>query len=322
MFFKHKHLLEELRSGGARGTGEILSMKTLAEASGVRAIWAPDEDLTAGWMDCWMKLRVTPEDRGEAPFEATVMTRIHTMKFQGSHVPVWYDPEDQSRVVVDYEADVERIKAYQREADSAQQDYARLAHRYDQRPGLAWTPLCGELLPVETTFRRRGTGAVTVTGPGGELLREPAAAAVSLVRGGAGRYLPELRDGWFAEHDVLVQQPYGRAPAGAGQKDSAAVGLAIVAALVSGLSGRLVRTDVALSGAVGADGALVPVSGLKAKVSAAKRGYAGRLVVPAAGEADGQAMAQGIEVVSVSTVDDALRAALARHRLKGYEPLA
>ena len=58
-----------------------------------------------------MKLRVRPHDRAEAPFEATVLTRIQTSKFMGSTVPVWYDPNDHSRVVVDYEADVSLVLA-------------------------------------------------------------------------------------------------------------------------------------------------------------------------------------------------------------------
>jgi hypothetical protein len=107
MLFKHKRLLDEMRKNGRAGTAEILSMKTMARAGNLRAMWAPDEDLATNWTDCRMKLRVQPHDRAEAPFEATVLTRIHTFKFQGGTVPVWYDPDDRSRVVVDYEADVQ-----------------------------------------------------------------------------------------------------------------------------------------------------------------------------------------------------------------------
>lgn len=109
MLFKHKHLLDELRQQGRKARGEILSITTLGAAAGFKGTFAPDEDLSHTWYDCRMVLRVVPEDRAEPPFEATVLTRVHTMKFQGSHVPVWYDLADHTRVVVDYEADLERF---------------------------------------------------------------------------------------------------------------------------------------------------------------------------------------------------------------------
>jgi hypothetical protein len=85
MLFQHKDLLEELREHGCKATGEILSMKTIGGGLSIRAIWAPDEDLTAGWQNCKMTLRVIPDERAEAPFEASVLTRIQTVKIQGRH---------------------------------------------------------------------------------------------------------------------------------------------------------------------------------------------------------------------------------------------
>src|ERR1700692_5020321 len=107
MLFQHKHLLEELRKTGRQATGEILNMTTIGESGSLRAGGSSDSDLTTTWFDVRMKLRVVPHGHVEAPFEATVLTRIHTLKFQGSGVPVWYDPSDHSRVAVDYEADVQ-----------------------------------------------------------------------------------------------------------------------------------------------------------------------------------------------------------------------
>ncbi|MGO9789169.1 MAG: S16 family serine protease [Solirubrobacteraceae bacterium] len=325
MLFKHKNLLEELRLHGRKGTGEILSMKTLAEVSGPRAMFAPDEDLTSGHTDCWMKLRVVPDELAEAPFDATVMTRIQTFKFQGSHVPVWYDPADHSRVVVDYEADVERAMHAQQGLKRAEQDYDLVAHRYDQRLGLAWTPVWGVLLPVEVAAMA-GVGRLTADTELGDLLREPARAAVSYVSRSAVELLPELDGAWFATHDVRVFQPFGRVPDGVTEVDAASAGLAIAVALVSLLCGRIVRTDVALTGSITETGELGPVDELKKKAAAVKRSYIQRLVTPAptghSRQPSGQTQGRDLEEVYVSDLSEALRAALAKHRVKGYEPPA
>src|SRR5262249_30661009 len=148
MIFKHQHLLEELRKKGCKGRAEILSMRTLGQSGKLKAAWSADEDLSTSWTDCWMKLMVTPDDRGQAPFEATVMTRIHTFKFQSFHVPVWYDPADHSRVVVDYEADLERMQQAQQEVNTLSRQAELGKHRFEQRPALAWTPLGRDLIPV------------------------------------------------------------------------------------------------------------------------------------------------------------------------------
>jgi len=318
MFFKHKHLLDDLRENGRRGAAEILSMKTLGGGSDLRAMWAPDEDLTSSWTDCRMKLRVVPADRSEAPFEAAVLTRIHTFKFKGSSVPVWYDPRDHSRVAVDYEADLAR-------ATHAQQDLDSLTHRYDQRPGLVWTPVGGKLLSLEVTAKA-GKGRVTVARQLGAALTEPAQAAASCVHGQAARLVPELAGDWFAKHEIQLDEPYGGAPAGATAQEWAGAGLAIAAALVSLLSGRIARTDVAVTGGLTAAGELLPVPALKDKAFAAKHSYAQRVVAPAANEPDmrqiPERQRQDLEFVFVSTVDEALRAALAKHHIKGYLPPA
>lgn len=325
MFFKHKHLLEDLRKNGRSARAEILSMKTLGEGSNIRAIWAPDEDLTSGWTDCRMKLRVIPDDRWEAPFEATVLTRIHTFKYKGDSVPVWYDPNDHSKVVVDYEADVERKIRVQQEMDKAQQDWDRTAHRYDQRPGLAWTPVGGVLLPLEA-MTRSGKGRLTVTGQLSKVLDESAQAAVSYVRSHAAQLLPELDGDWFAKHDIQIVQPYGAVPAHTTPEEWASAGLAVAAALVSLLGGRIVRTDVAVTGKLTPAGELLPVGGFKEKALAAKRDYRQRVVAPAGNEHNAREVPerqrQGLEFVFVSNVDEALRAALAKHRVKGFEPPA
>ena len=172
MLFKHKHLLTELRKNGRRATAEIISIKTVGEGRSIRALWAPDEDLSSGWIDCLMRLRVIPGQRGEPPFEATAMTRVHTLKYLGGTVPVWYDPENTARVVVDYEADLAGEMDWMADAE-------RLAHRHDQRLGLVWTPLGGDLLPIEV-LAEPGNGRVAVKGHLDKLVKDHATAAVAV----------------------------------------------------------------------------------------------------------------------------------------------
>jgi ATP-dependent Lon protease len=325
MIFKHKHLLEDLRKGGVKATAEILSVKTLGGGSGLKAVWAPDDDLSATWIDAWMKLLVTPEDRGEEPFEVAVTTRVHRVKFQGDHVPVWYDPSDHSKVVVDYEADLDRAVRAQAEMTHFQADSDRLRHRYEQRPGLAWTPIAGELLPVEAAAKR-GTGGLTVSGPLAQVLLGPAQAAVSYVRDNAATLMPELDRGWFAGHDIRVFQPYGELPGGVTPEDGASAGLAVALALVSLLSGRIVRPEGAVLGGLTPAGEVLPAGGFKERVLAVKRSLTTRVIVPAASEPAvheiSEKQRKDLELVFVANAEEAVRAALAKHRVKGYSPPA
>jgi ATP-dependent Lon protease len=321
MLFKHKHLLEEMRKSGCPGIAEVLSMKTVGSGGSIRAVWAPDEDLTTNWTDCWMKLRVRPNDRAEAPFEATVLTRIQTFKFMGSTVPVWYDPNDHSKVVVDYEADVQAEMHSLVEVQHSLADNDRMSHRYDSQPGLAWTPVGGVLLPVQA-MTKPGKGRLAVTGQLGPLLNESAQVAWAYVQGNAARLVPAMAGEWFARHDIQIDQAYGNVPRSATPEDGASAGIAVAAALASLLSGRIVRPETAVMGSLAPTGELLPVRAFKDKVVAAKRDFAQRVVAPAGNEQDsrqiGERQREGLEFVFAANVNEAVRAALAKHPIKGY----
>jgi hypothetical protein len=304
MLFKHKHLLEELRETGRQATAEIINITTLGEGTTMRAMWAPDSDLSTGWMDCRMQLRVMPKGHAEPPFEATVMTRIHTLKFQGGSVPVWYDPNDRSRVVVDYEAD---LAANQQNMA----DLERLTHRHDQRLGLAWTPLGGTLIPIEITVKP-GKGRLSLKGQLEKLLAATAPAAIGYVTSHAATFAPELAGDWFAHNDLHVDEPYGSVAGGVTAQDAASTGLAIAAALASLIGGHLVRTEVALAGGLTQAGELIAVDNLKDKAHAAKQGYSTRLVVPASTARLPESQHRGLEIVYAATPEEALHAALTK----------
>jgi Lon protease (S16) C-terminal proteolytic domain len=307
MLFKHKHLLGEIRKNGRRATAEIISVKTVGEGSSIRALWAPDEDLSSGWVECVMQLHVIPERRDEPPFEATAMTRVHTLKYLGGIIPVWYDPGNPSKVVVDYEADLDTEMRWMA-------DEELLAHRHDQRPGLVWTPLGNDLLPIEV-LAKPGKGRVTVRGHLDKLLREHAAAAIEYVRSSAAEFAPDLDPGWLTRNDLHIDEPYGDVPADLTAQNAASVGLAIAAALISLLSGRVVRSEVAVTGVLSPAGELLQVRGFREKAHCAKRGYAQLLVAPKANGPDVHQVSQqdrrDLQLVFAATPAEALRAALA-----------
>ncbi|MBV8194374.1 MAG: hypothetical protein JOY80_02480 [Candidatus Dormibacteraeota bacterium] len=202
---------------------------------------------------------------------------------------------------------------------SLQDDANLLEHRTDQRVGLAWTPIAGSLLPVAVTASQ-GEGRVIVTSHAA--LQTPAESAVAYVRSNAARLAPGLDGAWLTTHDIAVSQPWGAVPANATPDDWADAGAAVAAALISLLSGHMVRTDVAVTGALTPSGELVAVGGFTEKTHAATDGYVSRIVAPAGNQ---QAVGEipdhersKLEFVFAASVDDLQKGALAKHPLKGY----
>ncbi len=152
------------------------------------------------------------------------------------------------------------------------------ARRRTARPGvatgLAWTPVGGEVLFVEATAMP-GKGALTLTGQLGEVMKESAQAALSFVRSNADVIVPGVDPGWFAAHDVHLHVPAGATP-----KDGPSAGVTMVSALASLLSGRAVRSDVAMTGEITLTGQVLPIGGLKEKALAAQRGGIRLVIAP------------------------------------------
>jgi len=147
-----------------------------------------------------------------------------------------------------------------------QQVYLETRERID-RPGvatgLAWTPVGGDILFIESTAMR-GRGTLTLTGQLGDVMKESAVAALSWIRSQAGALkVPESR---FSKQDIHVHVPQGAIP-----KDGPSAGVALAASMVSLLTGRVVRDDLAMTGEITLTGKVLPVGGIKEKVLAAKR---------------------------------------------------
>jgi ATP-dependent Lon protease len=169
--------------------------------------------------------------------------------------------------------------------------------------GLAWTPVGGDVLFVEATAMR-GTGKLTLTGQLGDVMRESAQAAVSYVRGHA-----DLPEDWFAKHDLHIHVPAGAIP-----KDGPSAGITMVTALMSLLTGRPVRDDVAMTGEVTLTGQVLPIGGLKEKALAAQRNGIRTVIAPAENEIDAddvpEHLRKRLEFHFVRDVDEVLALAL------------
>ena len=144
--------------------------------------------------------------------------------------------------------------------------------------GLAWTPVGGDLLYVETTSMP-GKGKVEITGQLGEVMNESARAALAYLRANAGRY--GVNPTFLETHDLHIHVPAGAVP-----KDGPSAGVTMFSALASLLTGKVVRTDTAMTGEATLRGRVLPVGGIKSKVLAAHRAGMTRIVLPKANEAD------------------------------------
>jgi ATP-dependent Lon protease len=173
--------------------------------------------------------------------------------------------------------------------------------------GLAWTPVGGDILFIEAT-RVAGSGRLILTGQLGDVMKESAQAALTLVKSRA----PELgiATAMFEGVDVHLHVPAGAIP-----KDGPSAGVAMFIALASLFTDRSVRHDVAMTGEISLRGLVLPVGGIKEKVLAAQRAGLAQVMIPARNERDlrdvPESIRQSMHFVLLSTVDDAVRAALA-----------
>jgi ATP-dependent Lon protease len=138
--------------------------------------------------------------------------------------------------------------------------------------GLAWTPVGGDILFIETS-QMRGKGALKITGQLGDVMKESAHAALSYVRSNAEAL--GVDPAFLDERDIHIHVPAGAVP-----KDGPSAGVTIFTALTSLLSGRRVRSDTAMTGECTLRGRVLPVGGIKAKVLAAHRAGITRVIIP------------------------------------------
>uniref|UniRef100_A0A8C2Q0U6 Lon protease homolog 2, peroxisomal n=1 Tax=Cyprinus carpio TaxID=7962 RepID=A0A8C2Q0U6_CYPCA len=174
--------------------------------------------------------------------------------------------------------------------------------------GLAWTPMGGEIMFVEAS-RMEGEGQLTLTGQLGDVMKESAHLAISWLRSNAKTYL--LTNG--SADPLEGTDIHLHFPAGAVTKDGPSAGVTIVTCLASLLSGRLVRSDVAMTGEITLRGLVLPVGGIKDKVLAAHRASLKRVIIPKRNEKDLEEIPPHVradlDFVFASTLDEVLNAA-------------
>ncbi|HVZ67873.1 MAG TPA: endopeptidase La [Rhizomicrobium sp.] len=144
--------------------------------------------------------------------------------------------------------------------------------------GLAWTPVGGDILFIEAT-RIPGSGKLILTGQLGEVMRESAQAALSVVKGSAASL--GIDPARFEKSDIHIHVPAGATP-----KDGPSAGVAMFMALISLMTDRTVRSDTAMTGEISLRGLVLPVGGIKEKVAAAARAGIKRVMLPARNRKD------------------------------------
>ncbi|MCX5814529.1 MAG: endopeptidase La [Proteobacteria bacterium] len=153
--------------------------------------------------------------------------------------------------------------------------------------GLAWTPTGGDILFIEST-KMRGKGNLSLTGQLGDVMKESAQAALSYIRSKAGEY--QIAEDFFEKNDLHVHVPQGAIP-----KDGPSAGVTMLVSLVSLITDKLVRNDVAMTGEITLRGLVLPVGGIKQKVLAAKRAGIQNIILPKLNEKDLEEVPESIK---------------------------
>jgi ATP-dependent Lon protease len=189
------------------------------------------------------------------------------------HVAVDFAEGKQARQHVDVAA-VERILG----APRFENEVAMRSAVPGVATGLAWTPVGGDILFIEAT-RTPGNGKLLLTGQLGDVMRESAQAALSLVKSMAATL--GIESTAFEKNDIHVHVPAGATP-----KDGPSAGVAMFMALTSLLTGRTIRSDTAMTGEISLRGLVLPVGGIKEKVVAAAAAGIKRVLLPARNRRD------------------------------------
>ena len=172
--------------------------------------------------------------------------------------------------------------------------------------GLAWTSVGGDTLQIEVNVMP-GSGEIMLTGQLGDVMKESARTGISYIRSVSRKY--EIADDFFEKHDIHVHIPEGAVP-----KDGPSAGITMATAMLSAVTERKVRADLAMTGEVTLRGRVLPIGGLKEKLLAAKNAGMKTVLVPKENKADVEEISteitKGLEILYVESMDEVLREAL------------
>lgn len=172
--------------------------------------------------------------------------------------------------------------------------------------GLAWTSVGGDTLQIEVNVMP-GEGEILLTGQLGDVMKESARAGITYIRSVSNqRGVPE---DFFKKHDIHIHIPEGAVP-----KDGPSAGITMATAMMSAVTGRKVRADLAMTGEITLRGRVLPIGGLKEKLLAAKNAGIKTVLVPKENETDvaeiSSEITKGLEILPVSHMDEVLNVAL------------
>ncbi len=169
--------------------------------------------------------------------------------------------------------------------------------------GLAWTSVGGDTLEIEVNVLP-GKGEISLTGQLGDVMKESARAGISYIRSVADRY--EIDEDFFQKHDIHVHIPEGAVP-----KDGPSAGNTMTTAMLSAITGRKVKADLAMTGEVTLRGRVLPIGGLKEKLLAAKNAGITNILVPKKNMIDVEELSKEItgelNIVPVVHMDEVIR---------------
>ena len=172
--------------------------------------------------------------------------------------------------------------------------------------GMAWTEVGGTILPTEVTVLK-GKGKLILTGQIGDVMQESAQAGLTYVRSRSDKL--KLADDFYEKEDIHIHLPEGAIP-----KDGPSAGITMATGMISALTGRKVRSDVAMTGEITLRGHVLPIGGLKEKVLAAYREGMKTIVLPKDNEKDiediPETVREKLEFKPVESMDEVLKIAL------------
>ncbi len=176
--------------------------------------------------------------------------------------------------------------------------------------GLAWTSVGGDTLQIEVNIMP-GEGEILLTGQLGDVMKESARTGISYIRSVGKAY--KISEDFFKEHDVHIHIPEGAVP-----KDGPSAGITMATAILSAVTGKKVRADVAMTGEITLRGRVLPIGGLKEKLLAAKSAGIKTVIVPKENMLDieeiSSEITKGLAIIPASNMDEVLKAALVKSK--------
>ena len=172
--------------------------------------------------------------------------------------------------------------------------------------GLAWTSVGGDTLQIEVNVMP-GKGEFKLTGQLGDVMKESAQAGISYIRSIGASY--DIPEDFFTKHDIHIHIPEGAVP-----KDGPSAGITMATAMLSAITKKPVRADVAMTGEITLRGRVLPIGGLKEKLLAAKTAGIRTVCVPAQNEADiaeiSEEIREGLQICYVKKMEEVLKIAM------------